>query len=68
MGSEFCIDDAAAKRTAFDTVIELLRVSGELVQVTVYEGHVLSRVPEAKQRPVSEVHKTVRRCPPSSPG
>ena len=59
-GEEFCIDDASAKRAAFGTAIEFSRVSGELVQVKVFDsdGSVLWRVPELKP---PKVRRTVRR-------
>ena len=63
MGSEFCIDDAAAKRAAFDTAIELSRLSGELVRVTVFDsqGRVLGCVPELKPRARPKADRTVRK-------
>lgn len=62
LGSELCIDDAAAKRTAFDTAIDLSRLSGELVRVRVFDiqGRVLGCVPELKPRPRPKAHRTVR--------
>lgn len=62
MGSEFCIDETAARRTAFDTAIELSRLSGELVRVAVFDsqGRVLGCVPELKSRRRPKAHRTVR--------